>query len=922
MVCVVLLGVTQGAGAQVPEEELERLERMSGGVVERPKHAQRLVRLWDFEDRAGHREAIPAEWFRDQHIAERFPFGVSRSEGRERVGFPPWNRAEYSNRHAATGDWSIALPTRGGSTALTLSRNALTVFAGSDYLVTALVRTEWIEHGRARLVVRMLDSNRELIPDGEVFGEPVLSDGAWSRVSVYIDATPAAAWMQIELQLLQPAQWRGEGLSEEAIELLPQDFEGSAFFDDLAVYQLPRVELEVVGEWSIARSALPPEVTVALRDQAGEPLHARLRVLGLDGVLVDETRLETPLDLTPIPWRPRLPEYGWYRVEASIHNDRGVVGFAEASFGWLPEEREMAMQSRAPFGVMLGQPVPAVLESAAAMIRASGAGSAMISPWPAIDAGESASHAAALADSAGFQRAIEELSAMGLELTLVLESIPEGIAAQAGVDRRAVLHLLADTPPDGWMPALTPLLAAFGERIRRWQIGGVGDPTALSRPDLSDAVRSVYQILRRLIPRPIVIVPGRAEDDPSMSAEASRSMSNHALLSLQIPHEVPEASIASLIEPWSAMAPPMVVIEPLPHEHFGQRVSVLALARRAILAHEAGAARIMVRQPWHVRGRERRGDLVLPMPDLVAWSRLVDELVDRTPSVRLPMPDGVMAILFEGQRGAMLVAWNLGADPTDAIIEGYLGDGPIIVRDLWGNTTEEYSAGEAVRIQTDEMPRFIHGIDPRILRFRAGIDFGPRRLPSRGALIASEITLTNPFPGQITGRIRLAEPEGWEMRPQIVEFAIDEGETVTRPVELRFGVGERSGQRELVLEVEAIADRRYPLIHAPIPVEVGLPNLHVLPMYRIEPGEGGRRDLVIELMITNLGELPVSSSITALVPGFASERAPLSNLLPGQIAIRRFGFPGGGDTLPGQSGMVIIRDNDGSDRLTIEVPFQ
>lgn len=917
-----VFGATPALG-QIPDDEIETIERFLRGVIERPSQAQRLVRVWDFEDRATHREAIPADWYRAQHIAERSPFGLPGQPGRYRPGFPPWNEAAYSDQHSFSGDWSMALPTRGGSTALTLSRNALMVFGGSDYLVTVMVQTEALQHARARLVVRMLDANREPVANGTIYSDPVLSEKKWTRLSAYIDATSNAAWMQVELQLLQPSEWNSHGLDERAIELLPQDFRGAAYFDDLAVYQLPRVELAVVGDWPIARSVDSPELTIALRDHAGETLHANMQVVGVDGRLIDQTRIETPLDLTPVSWHPQLPGFGWYWVKATVHNDGDgdLVGFAETAFVWAPPGREIPTQSRLRFGVLIDHPTREVLDSTEAMVRASGAGSAMLAPWPDLSSAELWALGPTLAESEPFQNAIDGLNAMGVELTLALARVPGEIASQAGVDPLAVFQLLADTPSSSWLPALMPLLSTYGERIRRWQIGPTGDSAAINRDDFARAIDTMHSTLQRLIPRPIVVVPGRAEDDPTQPESQRSQLADRAAASMLLPYAVPEAMIDAHLASWSQWSQPSVVIEALPAELFGERAAVYALVRRAILAIEGGAERVMVEQPWHVHPRRRRGDLVLPRPELYAWRRLVDELSGRSPSVRLPMPPGVVATLFESQSDGTLIAWNSGADPRVAVIEGYLGDGPISVVDLWGNPIEEYEAGEPVQIQTTDMPVFIRGVDARIVKLRAGIDFSPRRLPSRGALIASELTLTNPFSEQLTGRLRIAEPAEWEMRPQLLEFAVEPGSTQVYPVELRFGAGELSGPRTLVLEVDAYADRRYPVLRVPIPVEIGLPNLLVLPMYRLVRAEGGRVDVIVEVMVTNTGTEAISSSLTMLIPGYPSERAPLSNMQPGQVVIRRFAFRGGGEALAGKVGMIMLREIDGNDRLNIELPF-
>ena len=119
---------------------------------------RRLVALYDFEEvndqgvKLGRGLELPPSWYpigrdaqsRDPNF-ERLPLHRRLVH---RPGFPPHNRARYSERgQTADGsDYSLHLSIDGGHAGAYLEVGALPAIAGSNYHVTARVRTERLEH--------------------------------------------------------------------------------------------------------------------------------------------------------------------------------------------------------------------------------------------------------------------------------------------------------------------------------------------------------------------------------------------------------------------------------------------------------------------------------------------------------------------------------------------------------------------------------------------------------------------------------------------------------------------------------------------------------------------------------------------------------------------------------------------------------
>lgn len=99
-------------------------------------------------------------------------------------------------------------------------------------------------------------------------------------------------------------------------------------------------------------------------------------------------------------------------------------------------------------------------------------------------------------------------------------------------------------------------------------------------------------------------------------------------------------------------------------------------------------------------------------------------------------------------------------------------------------------------------------------------------------------------------------------------------------------------------------------------LELGLPTVEMSPSYRIEPSPSGEgSDLVVSMLITNLGDSSLTVEAFAQAPGYRAFDAPVSGLEPGASITRRFRFDGGGERLKGRSVRVGLKEAIGTGRL-------
>lgn len=890
----------------------------------RPEAARRLVRLWDFEERPGNVEPVPREWARNQNNPPEAP----------RPGFPAWNLAAFDDTIAHTGDTSVMLPTRGGSTALSLIRGVLPSMPGGRYAVSAYIRTQGLLHARAVVRVRLLDAAMRPIdsPGAHGASDPIVTAGQWVNVQTLLEGHDDGAWIHVDLELLQPSELSPTKLATH--ETAAQDFSGAAWFDDVRVEQVPRVELTCAASAGVSVSPSKPELRLRVQDLTGEQLRVRVDVEDIDGQTVDS--LETPIESggRQLAWEPILPAFGWYRATMTVVGPGGdSVAHRQTDFAWVTPIRASDRLLRRSWGLIAenleARRVPHLPE----LIELAGTGGVSLSVWSNVGVGEL---------DPGDKRTREDIDATvnrlverRQDITFVFGHAPEALAREARVDPDDPIEILAGDN-DVWMPGVSSLLSRFGERVTRWQVGPTGSDRAFWRPSLARDLRLVERGFRGLVPRPTMTSPWRIEQ----GIEAAKGVD---ALTIVVPGNVPAEGIRLYASQWGGptdapgpMSRPQhrpnskvpeitMVLQPPDANVFGTRDSVEELVRRGAMAWASGVPRASIDLPFSFG--EAHDAQAVPTAALPAWRTLVSHLSGREFAGALPIATGVSALLARGEAAnstGALVAWNSHALPEDAVLTGYLGSGEVTVTDCFGNSSvSRADEGGRHRIPLSQSPMFIEGVDVNLLRLRAGVHLSPASLPARAERHNMNVVIENPWSGPISGALRLAEPAEWEMSPRVIPFVLQAGQSRSFPFTISLGVGETSGQRKISAELDITSDRRYPTLKLDIPLELGLETIQMQPSYRyLTSKDGTLNDLMVSMLVTNLDVQPVTLECFVQAPGQRSQQAPISALEPGESAIRKFVFVGAAKALRGKKVLAGLKEMGGTGRLNKVIEIQ
>lgn len=927
-----LAGAADAPGQPTPDAD--------AGSPGRPALAGRIVRTFDFEERQTNPLQVPQYWFRSQND----------SSGQTRPGFPPWNAAELDYEVAHGGEGSVRLPISGGSASLRLEPGVIPVLPGADYMVAANIRTSGGTNARARVTARFLDATGTPIPGSQRSTEPLDTVGAWEPQSIQIRGTsPDAAFLQIDLEMLQPREWEKPPLPE--FKVWPEDFNAAAWFDDVRVTQLPRVELQIESAGtegpapSIVRADAPPALRAHLRDLTGQSLVARISVRDLAGTLVDSEVFEADRGPGGIRWTPRLSSRGWFEARMELFADGAFVGSATLPFGWL-EPVPVSAADATRFVVIADSLDTQTRAQFPALVVASGAGATVLPAWrPDL---ERASIKEGLFRT---EQTIDGLLESGIQVGLSLPVIPNELAALSQFDPRDTLRLLAEKGSDA-QPYLDPLIDHYGQSVQRWFFGSPFVGPMTSGQELAAQLAKADTVIGQLVPGPILSVPwdGSLALPPELAGYAPDGMfvmSPEGVGSSGIPQWLDSIAESMASAPRRSNDPIELTLIPriIEPQEFGRVASASHLVKQIVEAWSRVEAldnagirlRIGLVDPWSKT--DSTDPALAPTPALIAMSGVASHLVDRRVVMRLPTALGTHAFLLgpsaraQRARSGAIIAWSDGRDP-DASLSLYLGPDRITVSDPFGNLTTlpEFGASDADRIRTHDvplssMPSIIEGVDERIVALGASFRVEPPFIPAIHESHERTLVIGNPFGAPIDLRYFITKPgsdeagrrdRAWSVSPRAGSIQIAPGQEGRIPITVVPSAVEEAGPKEFVLDAQVSADRSYGWIRMVAAAELGLPGIRVDVSASPSPGPSGP-DVLADVLIANTGTEPLTLEVAAFAPGFPRQRSAVNSVAPGASVVRRFIFPRAATNLQGERIIISVIDTSTGGRLNTGV---
>ncbi|MEX0886290.1 MAG: hypothetical protein WD009_07615 [Phycisphaeraceae bacterium] len=866
---------------------------------------QRLVHRFDFEEQdLGNFESMPMHWYAigqpPRTTAPNFDQHPLHRALTTRRGYPAYSEIRFDDAHARSDAHSFYFSLNGGNAGAFLEVGALPAVPGSDYLVNAEVRTEQLERAGARLRAYFIDNAGKRIDASVAQSTPVRTGGRWTELAVNLRGDfRDAAWIGLELELVQPQPGPHHPLGAHQVVL--RDVHGQAWFDNVTIWHVPHLELRTPSPVNIIRAPASPELAVDIRDLTGHPLAANLDVYDHRRELIDNHAWTFAGGISQRGGvTPDLPGYGWYLFDLSVHD----VHDADAPFVGRPVARTVAAVLYLPaiadvpadqvrrFALVADNLPEHQLKLMPELLSATGLHRIVLSAFDEQTPLDGIESRLDLLEDVAHRARLDRH-----ELALSLSPLPHALLEAMPGEADAAMHsrhplVALRQPANLWLEHLTPLLMRLGEQTLDWHLGPARDGEAFYDPELMATLDDVRRQFRTLVSQPRFVLPWRLDQPrpPATPADVSYM--------LDLPPSFAADALDEALEPWAGPdSPAWLVVRELPADQQPHDRRVASLAHRMVHAWRSDPRGLALGHAW--TAGDTRDASLMPDPLLGVYVQIAPHLADRRFIGELPLAPGLRGLVAHrhdggeeaGENvGGMIVAWNEAADPEDAHLEMDLGGAPVAY-DVWGNARELQRVDGRHRVELDDKPLFITGVDAALAMFRAGFAIDQPEIESTQQGHRRTLTVTNPFPQTLTGQLRFIGPAGWDIQPGQHSFAIPGGGRIELPVTLRFPIMEVAGPRELVARADIIADERY-RVDVSVPIELGLTGIEFDASIEYQPrGDGsGAHDAVLTCLVTNVDRRAGGFAVFANMPEHPRQERLIPRLEPGQSVVRRFRF--------------------------------
>jgi hypothetical protein len=825
------------------------------------QEADRTLRTIDFEERRlGNPEELPMHW--------------TKVEG---IGMPHYVTGRLTNGRARSGRYCFHFELNGGSIVYRYDPRQVSVRSGAHFRVQTYVKTTALAHARARLTAYFVDIDRQPIISSIRHSELYSAkseDQPWHALHVELTATPAAHGLAIELELLQPAEYSPRRLGKHTI--FPQDFRGSAWFDDVTVSQVPQVRMSTGRPGNLFLRGQPLTLAVQVNDRSTDDLAAQLVVVDAKSETVYQRSgaldIATAENLGPGQKRMRLalPDLlpGWYQASLEMTSRGRYVGrhtldfilLADDSHNFRPDDRFGVIATDLPFAGW--EELPDVLPLLSA-------GRVKLAVWTKqADIQQ--------ADAERFDRLLISLKELGITPTACLLEPPPQVMKKI---KGSWVELLEARGED-WQPQLATMIARHADHLDRWQLGADGSE-AFVRPEMRQVYDKVYKEFAKLVQHPDLAMPWPAwyELEGRLPATVALSVNGSVL-----PHQLPLYMQEIRKHEGHNLS---LTLQLLDRKKYGREVQIRDLAQRVIYALAADAKRIDLPLPFATSGDN--GDMEKHPQELFMIVRtLMSTLSGTTFRGKVSIGDGVEAFLFDRNGEGLLAIWDKGNRPGAKQLALNLGDHPRAV-DLWGNVTPLVRTSadknnQQVRLTIGSMPIFLVDIDGLLAQLRASVALDRPLIESSFMPHTRRIRFVNPYQQTISGTLKLKAPAGWTISPGAFNFSVNPNETFDREVSLEFPYNSFAGMKTITADFEFQTDRNVRLT-VPVTVNLGLSDLG---MQTLALRDG--KDVVVQQIITNYSDKKIDYTAFAMMQGLARHERLVTNLAPGRSTIKLYRF--------------------------------
>lgn len=815
---------------------------------------QRLVARMDFEGYEKIGESLPQGW--DKSSLPGFHF-------------PSYLNGQLSDKQAHGGKWSFQMGLNGGNVAYTYT-GTLNVLPSNDYLMTGWIRTEKLNVARAQARMYFVDASGHPIDGSLTLGEPMgqpggPSDGQWQFFRVKLrGAFPAATQLRVMLGVLQPQIWQGPACKD----IYQQDIEGQAWWDDLAIYRLPRVDLRTDTPGNVFGPGAIPQLRIIMDGVDNADCGAVLTVRNAAGGV----RLQHIIDIDASKSHNEmvLPlgdlDVGLYTGELAISAGGRELTREKCIFARLAE---VPRTGKSRLGVDAAAIPASQWPELLAYLQNMRASEVKLPAWIGPNATTGPAPTTQNSDSR-MQAMLAQLNQLGITPTMVFAELPPSMRLPDQPASTLVDALASRQEP--LRQAMSMVVADYGQLVAAWQIGPTYNYESMWNLQLPKAQQTADEWLSKLLVQTRLLHGWNAMFDYDMPSQS--------LLSLLIP----ATSMPEQIPAQIANFPKLVNnahLESLDPQV--ARLSRLAdFALRYAYTRAGGVNQVFIDPPWQISaaGQAEPTEAFLVARTLAAY------LGDAKYEGVARLDTTALALVFRkpGGEGLMLV-YDRPESPREQDVTLTLPRQAYMV-DLWGRKSALTRRNDAVVLRPAMLPFLIAGCDAGSLALRASLRITPQAMPSTYQEHSAQLSFVNPFDQPVTGQVRITSPEGWTIQPRMARFNLAPHEAWTGKLTVSFPYNAPAGLKQFDVNLDIDARQAWS-IQAPAFFYLTLEGV----VFDIIQSTGSDGSLEVQQVITNRTDKPLSFNCFVYVPDVPRQSRPVQNLAPGATAVKLFRFP-------------------------------
>lgn len=882
----------------------------------------RLVKRLDFNERPlGNYENCPMNW--------------RKLSG---PGLPSYSRGIFDDGQGAAAPPSFHLMLETGNVGYEYAAADLVVIPQSDYLVAAKIRPDTLRNAAAFVAAYLVDRYGEQIAGSARISRMIRSvsseaghqpqNESWQSVDLTLPGEfPDAHALRLQLWILQDATWRAA--DARAIDpILRTDVRVGAWFDDLAVYRLPRARLTFSNPAGLVLPGRRESLLLDINNATAHSLAAWIRVVDRENREVYRTQIDIPSSDTeagrvaaarvergpqsepknlgsdhgaphaPPPMRqlsvplPDLP-VGIYRVFLSVFSGEESLLERRIRFAILPPlpgECKPHPDIGLDLGPWRGGDWPGVAEAVSQLSAGHIKVGVPLAPDPPQE------EITRLLN--GVSGLVREMAKRRVDTTGVL--MPR---VSPGADPMAWSLHEALRQPEG-MAQLSPTFAHFGGMMPSWQVGT--EPLELSRPGIwTEAMLSqALEHLRRFVTSPELVAPVSVFSNDALVAPVR---------SVWLPNSLPARNIPRQIEPFVCSgARTWIRLESPPAQELGSAANRESeMARRIALAKAGGGDQLVVDAPFRQVGFDGNG--FEPTDEFLVLRTMLRFLGDKRLSGALRPAPEVLALIFSSPAETVMVIWSW-RDSDTTRVEMYLGQSARLFGIDGLPRTLEKSGSRSV-LYVGAVPQIVLNLASPQALLQASFEVSPRNVQLHDPEPRPVLRFRNPYSERIAGDVYIQPPERWQIAQSVLHFDLEPGEELRQPLVFTL-------PPQQVATLQAINVR----VHIRSPEDASLEfqeqltvGLHDIRVVATPRWEGNT--LVVEHAIVNETASPVSFSGHCNAPGRPRAEADFVEIRSGDSMKRTYVFRDA-DGMRGQRLHLGIQEIRGERRLNqlVDIP--